>query len=107
MSSRRAIPVTCVAGYRTRNFVACSRVSRAMSTLLRFLALVALPLAAAPAVAQQRLQTDRQDKIERSAPDVAPGEEDPGRIMHRVLPFLDGQTMRYYDGNHQLEAVAR
>jgi hypothetical protein len=81
-----------------------------MSTFPRFLilALVALPLAAAPAAAQQRLQSDRQDKIEQDAPDETAREQaDPGRIMHRVLPFLDGQTMRYYDGNHQLEATAR
>ena len=79
---------------------------------LLILAVVALPLAASPAVAQQRVQTNRQDKIQPAAPDSATpntgtDERDPGRIMHRVLPFLDGQTMRYYDGNHQLEGYAR
>jgi hypothetical protein len=81
-----------------------------MSTLSRFLALalIALPLATIPAAAQLRQPSDRQDKIEQDAPDAtAQDQADPGKIMHRVLPFLDGQTMRYYNGDHQLEAYAR
>lgn len=81
-----------------------------MLTLPRFLALalVALPLAGTPVAAQQRVQSDRQDKIQPAVPDAAaPDQQDPSRIMHRVLPFLDGQTMRYYDGEHRLEAYAR
>jgi hypothetical protein len=84
-----------------------------MTTTSRFLllALVALPLAAGPAAAQQQQKfqsSDRQDKIQMDAPDAtAQDQADPGRIMHRVLPFLDGQTMRYYDGDHNLEATAR
>jgi hypothetical protein len=81
-----------------------------MSTLPRLLALalLALPLVGTPVDAQQRVQTDRQDKIQPALPDdAAPDRQDPGRIMHRVLPFLDGQTMRYYDPAHNLEAYAR
>lgn len=96
-------------GNRTRNSARLSHVSRAMLSLPRLLAIafVALPLAA-PAVAQQRQPADRQAKIQQDAPDdIARDQADPGKIMHRVLPFLDGQTMRYYDGDHHLEAYAR
>jgi hypothetical protein len=80
-----------------------------MVTLLRLLvlALVALPLASAPAGAQQRLQPDRGVKIRPAVPESEQDQADPGHIMRRVLPFIDGQTMRYYNPDRQLEGYAR
>jgi hypothetical protein len=56
-----------------------------------------------PAAAQQPRKTD---KVETEEPqtEAAAGA---AKIMDRTLPFLDGQTLRYYNGKGELEGFAR
>jgi hypothetical protein len=62
-----------------------------------------LLVAAGPALAQQ---DDRKDKIQREDEDQLGAAADATIIMDRVLPFVDGQTLRYFAPDGRLEGSA-
>lgn len=72
-----------------------------------FVPLLCLALASVwlvPAAAQETPR--KHDRVEKTDPE-SPAEADAAQIMDRTLPFLDGQTLRYYDGKGELEGYAR
>jgi hypothetical protein len=74
---------------------------------MRLLAILAvLLLAAAPAVAQEKARNG--DKLQQ---DDTVGDRDEAAmardLMARTLPFKNGQTLRYYDGDGDLVGTAR
>ena len=91
-----------------------------MSPSRLILAALAAALIAGAAAAQQlpaapgrsgQGQADRFRYDQPGAPgdgaDQARDPRDPDGLMRRVLPFLDGQVMRYYDGEGNLDGSAR
>ncbi|HZS84256.1 MAG TPA: hypothetical protein VFA50_15385 [Stellaceae bacterium] len=58
------------------------------------------PATAAPPPAQSN------SRIEAEPPDAS-AREDVGRIMELTLPLLDGQVLRYYDGDGNFIGLAR
>ena len=64
-------------------------------------------LLAVPAFAQDR-QVDKRtgDLIQRDSGAPA-AQEDYGRIMDRILPFKDGQTLRYFNEKGEFDLYAK
>jgi hypothetical protein len=56
-----------------------------------------------PAAAQQPRKTDKVETEEPQSNAAA----NAAQIMDRTLPFLDGQTLRYYTGKGELDGFAR
>jgi hypothetical protein len=75
-----------------------------MPHLRLFLLLASLLLAPLDAGAQVKPPGER-GRLDETPPQTE--DRDTGRIMLRVLPFLDGQVMRYYTAEGGLEAYAR
>jgi hypothetical protein len=71
--------------------------------LLSLLGLVLALLWLDPAAAQQPRKTDKLETEEPQTDAAA----NAAQIMDRTLPFLDGQTLRYYTGKGELDGFAR